>query len=123
MRTKLPGGLNVQQACRSIGGHVFPLLEYQDSAREWRTGVSRAGQGLDPNALQNQSATIANEMFSAAQARTKLIARIFAETGIRDLFALLHATIRKHGSQAADRAPAQPMGHGRPARLEDAATT
>jgi hypothetical protein len=31
----------------------------------------------------------------------KLIARIFAETGIRDLFALLHATIRKHGTQAA----------------------
>src|SRR5262249_49309232 len=28
------------------------------------------------------------------------IARIFAETGIRDLFALLHTTIRKHGSQA-----------------------
>ena len=30
----------------------------------------------------------------------KLIARIFAETGIRDLFALLHGAIRKHGSQA-----------------------
>jgi hypothetical protein len=30
----------------------------------------------------------------------KLIARIFAETGIRDLFSLLHMTIRKNGSQA-----------------------
>ena len=30
----------------------------------------------------------------------KLIARIFAETGIRDLFQLLHMTIRKHGSKA-----------------------
>jgi hypothetical protein len=30
----------------------------------------------------------------------KLIARIFAETGIRDLFWLLHATIRKHGQKA-----------------------
>ena len=39
-------------------------------------------------------------MFNAAQAKVKLIARIFAETGIRDLFSLLHMTIRKNGSQA-----------------------
>jgi hypothetical protein len=43
-------------------------------------------------------ATIANQMFNAAQAKTKLIARIFAETGIRDMFSLLHAVVRKHGS-------------------------
>jgi hypothetical protein len=98
VRTKLPGGLSVIEH-PDIGGHVFPLLQYQDATREWRTGVSRQGQGVDPNALQNQVATIANQMFNAAQAKVKLIARIFAETGIRDLFTLLHATIRKHGSQ------------------------
>jgi hypothetical protein len=100
VRTKMPGGVN-WQTVPTIGNHVFPLLEYADAAREWRTGVSRAGQGFDANALQNQSATAANQLFNAAQARMKLIARIFAETGIRDLFALLHATIRKHGTQAA----------------------
>jgi hypothetical protein len=41
------------------------------------------------------------QVYNAAQARMKLIARIFAETGIRDLFSLLHATIRKNGSEAA----------------------
>jgi hypothetical protein len=30
----------------------------------------------------------------------KLIARIFAETGIRDMFWLLHSTIKKHGQEA-----------------------
>ena len=45
-------------------------------------------------------ATIANQMFNAAQAKMKLIARIFAETGIKDLFCLLHAVIRKHGARA-----------------------
>jgi hypothetical protein len=99
VRTKMPGGLAVIQH-PDIGGHVFPLLQYQDATREWRTGVSRQGQGVDPNALQNQVATIANQMFDAAQAKVKLIARIFAETGIRDLFSLLHAVVRKHGSQA-----------------------
>jgi hypothetical protein len=99
VRTKMPGGLSVIEH-PDIGNHVFPLLQYQDATREWRTGVSRQGQGVDPNALQNQVATIANQMFNASQAKVKLIARIFAETGIRDLFALLHMTIRKNGSQA-----------------------
>src|SRR5215471_12544485 len=99
VHTKMPGGLSVIEH-PDIGNHVFPLLQYQDATREWRTGVSRQGQGVDPNALQNQVATIANQMFNASQAKVKLIARIFAETGIRDLFSLLHMTIRKNGSQA-----------------------
>jgi hypothetical protein len=99
VRTKMPGGLSVIEH-PDIGNHVFPLLQYQDATREWRTGVSRQGQGVDPNALQNQVATIANQMFNASQAKVKLIARIFAETGIRDLFSLLHMTIRKNGSHA-----------------------
>jgi hypothetical protein len=98
VRTKMPGGLNVLQH-PDIGNQVFPLLQYQDTIREWRTGVSRQGQGVDPNALQNQVATIANQLFNASQAKVKLIARIFAETGIRDLFQLLHAVIRKHSSK------------------------
>jgi hypothetical protein len=79
---------------------VYPALQYFDSTREWRTGVSRQGQGVDANALQNQVATIANQMFNAAQAKVKLIARIFAETGVKDMFSLLHGVIRKNGSQA-----------------------
>jgi hypothetical protein len=98
VRTKMPGGLNVL-AHPDIGGHVFPLLEYHDSVREWRTGVTRQGRGIDANALQNQSATAVAQIYSVAQAKMKLIARIFAETGIRDLFSLLHATIRKHGQE------------------------
>jgi hypothetical protein len=100
VRTKQPGGIN-WQTVPAIAGEIFPVLQYADSTREWRTGVSRVGQGLDANALQNQSATAAMQVYNAAQARMKLIARIFAETGIRDLFSLLHATIRKNGSEAA----------------------
>mgnify|MGYP001568646546 CR=1 FL=1 len=87
------------QVVPDITGAVYPALQYMDATREWRTGVSRQGQGVDPEALQNQVATIANQMEDASKAKVKLIARIFAETGIRDLFSLLHATIRRHGSQ------------------------
>ena len=64
-------------------------MDYFDQVLEVRTGVSKAGQGLDANALQNQTATSVNQVYDAAQAKVKLIARIFAETGIRDLFRLL----------------------------------
>jgi hypothetical protein len=90
VRTKMPGGVN-WQTVPAIAGEIFPVLEYADSTREWRTGVNRQAQGLDANALQNTSATAAMQVYNAAQARMKLIARIFAETGIRDLFSLLHA--------------------------------
>jgi len=99
VRTKQPGGIN-WQTVPAIAGEIFPVLQYADQTREWRTGVSRVGQGLDANALQNQSATAAMQVYNASQARMKLIARIFAETGIRDLFSLLHAVIRKNGSEA-----------------------
>ncbi len=99
VRTKTPGGL-AWQTVPDITPSIYPALQYMDSLREWRTGVSRQGQGLDANALQNQTATAAAQLFTAAQARMKLIARIFAETGIRDLFSLLHMVIRKNGSQA-----------------------
>jgi hypothetical protein len=98
VRVKQPGGVNWQEV-PDITGSIYPAMQYLDATREWRTGVSRQGQGVDPNALQNQVATIANQMFNASQAKVKLIARIFAETGIKDLFMLLHATIRKHASR------------------------
>lgn len=99
VRTKMPGGLNTLTT-PPIGGHVFPLIQYMDSTREARTGMSMQSQGLNADALQNQSATAVAQTFSASQARMKLIARVFAETGIKDMFALLHAVIRKNGSRA-----------------------
>jgi hypothetical protein len=99
VRTKQPGGLQWQKV-PSIAGEIFPILEYMDSIKETRTGVTKQGQGLDANALQNQSATAANQLFTVAQARIRLVARIFAETGVKDLFWLLHGLIRKHGQQA-----------------------
>jgi hypothetical protein len=99
VRTKQPGGLNVIEV-PDIGQNIFPALEYFDQVREVRTGVTRQGQGIDADALQNQTATAVNQMYSATQARMKLIARIFAETGIKDLSLLLHGIVRKHGQQA-----------------------
>jgi hypothetical protein len=98
VRTKTAGGLN-WQVVPDITSSVYPALQYLDATREARTGMSNQSQGIDANALQNQSATAVAQVFSASQMRMKLIARIVAE-GVRDMFALLHGTIRKHGQQA-----------------------
>lgn len=97
VRTSQPGGLQ-WQVVPDITQSIYPAFAYMDSVREMRTGITRQGQGIDANALQNQSATAVNQVFNASQARMKLIARIIAE-GVRDIFSLLHATVRKHGQQ------------------------
>ncbi|WP_298279494.1 hypothetical protein [uncultured Bradyrhizobium sp.] len=97
VRTKTAGGLN-WQVVPDITTSIYPMMQYIDAELESRTGLSRQSQGIDANALQNQSATAVAQVFSASQMRIKLVARIMAE-GVRDIFALLHGTIRKHGQQ------------------------
>ena len=99
IRTKQPGGIQWQVVPDTSEGS-FAALEYFDTVREMRTGVSKVGQGIDANALSNETATKANQVFTMAQARMKLIARIIAETGFKRLFWLMHGTIKRHGSQA-----------------------
>lgn len=97
VRTKVAGGLN-WQVVPDITTSIYPMLQYIDAELETRSGLARQSQGIDANALQNQSATAVAQVFSASQMRVKLIARIMAE-GVRDIFALLHGTIRKHGQK------------------------
>jgi hypothetical protein len=97
VRTKTAGGLN-WQVVPDITASIYPMMQYLDAELETRTGLSRQSQGIDANALQNQSATAVAQVFSASQMRIRLIGRLMAE-GVRDIFALLHGTIRKHGQQ------------------------
>jgi hypothetical protein len=64
----------------------FPLLEYLDSVQAKRTGVSDQLNGLSPDVLQNSTATAVAMMQSSAAGKIELIARVFAETGVKDLF-------------------------------------
>ncbi len=93
------GGLLQWQVTPDVSGSIYPMLQYLDAELQSRTGMNKQAQGIDANALQNQSATAVAQVFSASQMRLKLVARIMAE-GVRDIMSLLHATIRKHGQQA-----------------------
>jgi len=76
---------------QSTASQSFPMFEYLDGVLAKRTGVSDMQQGLDPNVLQNVSATAVAAMTKQSEGKLELIARIFAETGVKSLFkGILH---------------------------------
>jgi hypothetical protein len=85
VRMKNPAAL-VPISVPLVAGQAFPMLEYFDQTQQKRTGVSDAAQGLDPSILSNVTAAAVAAVTSAQQGKLELIARIFAETGIKSLF-------------------------------------
>jgi len=71
----------------------FTMVEYMDSMKEKRTGVTAYNQGLDANTL-NKTATGVQQIMNASQQRIELVARTFAETGVKELFKLVHHLVR-----------------------------
>ena len=79
-----------------VGQQAFPVLSYLDEIKEARTGVTKASQGLDSSALQSTTAAAVNATVTQAQQRIELIARIFAETGMKDMYRMILRLIVKH---------------------------
>jgi hypothetical protein len=90
VRMKNPNAV-VPLVTPQVIAQAFPMLEYLDNQQSKRTGVSDAQQGLDPNVLQNVTAAAVAASTQAAAGKIELIARIFAETGVKSLFnGILH---------------------------------
>lgn len=79
-----------------IGDKALLALQHFDQVREMRTGVSRSTMALDPEALQNQTATAANNTKDAAYSQIELIARNQAELGWKRVFNQILKLIVKH---------------------------
>lgn len=68
-----------------LSPQTFQFLEYIEGQKENRTGITRYNQGLDANSL-NKTATGISAILGQSSQRLELIARMFAETGIYELF-------------------------------------
>ena len=79
-----------------VGQQAFPVLKYMDELKEARTGISKASAGLDAGALQSSTATAVNATVSAAQQHIELIARVFAETGMKQLYKIVLHLLTTH---------------------------
>ena len=85
VRMKNPNAL-VPLQVQSTFGQAMPMLEYMDQVQAKRTGVSDAQQGMDPDVLSNVTAAAVAAMMKSNSGKLELIARIFAETGVKSLF-------------------------------------
>ena len=74
-------------------------LEYFSTVAEERTGIVRAAQGLNPDTLHETKAGALAQL-SRASRRIRMIARTFAETGVKDMFLGVHALLRESASKA-----------------------
>lgn len=83
----------------NTGATAIEGLSYFDSQKENRTGITKYNQGLDANSL-NKTATGINQIMNAAQQRMELVARVFAESGVKRLFMLVHELTKKHSDRA-----------------------
>ena len=109
IRIKNPNAI-VPMQVQSSAGQSFPMLEYLDGVQAKRTGVSDINQGLDANVLQNVSATAVATMTAQSQGKLELIARIFADTGIKHLMkGLLHLVCKYQDQPRAMAINGKPM--------------
>ena len=79
-----------------VGKDCFPMLNYLDEVKENRTGISKASMGLDPDALQSATASAVQATVQGGQQHIELIARIFAETGMKPLFKGIYELLARH---------------------------
>lgn len=83
-----------------VGADALPILEYVQSIKENRVGVTKAAAGLNPDALQSSTKAAVAATVTAAQQRIELFARIFAETGFKQLMKGLRRLVIQHQPRA-----------------------
>lgn len=103
-----PGGVvevSMTDAVTPFAHHQLPsgvmdLLEYVENKKEQRTGVTRLGQGLDPNVFKGDNSTsTVNTMLTMAQNRMRMIARNVAQTGMTQLMLSIYELVRNNAKQ------------------------
>jgi hypothetical protein len=98
VRIKQPTAL-VPITTQPVAADALQGIAYLDTVREQRTGVQRftAGPGADAlNSAYTQTATGAGMVENASQERLELIARNFAETGVKRAFRRILALVCQH---------------------------
>jgi hypothetical protein len=92
-----PAGVIMDLAVPFVAQHSYAALEYFDSVGTRRVG--NITMGLDPETLQNQTATSVQAQQSAGQSKVELFARNIAETGLKRLFKCLLKLLITHQTE------------------------
>jgi hypothetical protein len=80
----------------SLPNGGFDMLNVIDRMRDGRTGISKFRTGLDTDFLNNAKAGPVDNQMEAANARIRLYARNFKETGVKQIFTKIYNTMVRH---------------------------
>ena len=89
IRARNPGAV-VPFSTPFVGQPALGVMSYVDEIKTQRTGISRASQGLDAEALQSTTRAAVQAQLSSSQERIEMIARLFADGLKRCFKGLLH---------------------------------
>jgi hypothetical protein len=89
IRARNPGAV-VPFSTPFVGQPALGVMAYVDEIKTQRTGISRASQGLDAEALQSTTRAAVQAQLSSSQERIEMIARLFADGLKRCFKGLLH---------------------------------
>jgi hypothetical protein len=81
----------------SLPPQAFSMMEMLDKLRTDRIGDFQSQ--LDPQVLANANNGVVVEMMNEAKGKVEMIARIFAETGVKELFRDIHDRVREVGDE------------------------
>ena len=96
VRTRSPNALQPIQT-PALQEYSFKMLEYWDEIKAGRTGVNPSTQGLPADVLKSHvTAGAITGALTNAQGRLELIARIFADTGVKNMFKSVYNLIQRY---------------------------
>ena len=96
VRTRSPNALTPIQT-PALSSDSFRMLQYWEDIKSGRTGVNPKTQGLPADVLKSHVTQGAvTSALTNAQGRLELVARIFADTGVRNMFKQIYNMIQRY---------------------------
>mgnify|MGYP003131639778 FL=1 len=96
VRTRSPNALT-PIATPSLSANSFQMLQYWEDIKTGRTGVNPKTQGLSADVLKTHVTTGAvTAALTNSQGRLELIARVFADTGVRNMFKQIYNLVQRY---------------------------
>jgi hypothetical protein len=95
-----PGMAAMPVPVNPMAGQLLPVIDYVAQTMEKRTGVGRMTSGVDADVLAQSTKGAYTDAKSAANQRIEQIARIFAETGLSQLYCAVHRDLNRHQDHA-----------------------
>ena len=95
VRTRSPSALTPIQT-PALQPAAFQMLQYWEDIKTGRTGVNPNTQGLSADVLKSHvTQGAATAALTNSQGRVELIARVFADTGVRNMFKSIYNLIQR----------------------------